>query len=208
MAFVRSSKTRLLPAAIAAALLASLALSDAAAVTPVPGCASFRSQAEAQQHFADHGGSPRQRIGDLDPDRDGVACEDNPSPYKGFATIGYNRKRGFFYGTVAMPPATAAPAAGEKFACLYGNRHFPEGPRLLRVYRVTAAGPDVAVTDAFGAEARPRSSRLLWKEERRKIAAAHYYAAFEERVPISPYGANECPGFSSAEVRLPPPLKR
>lgn len=207
MAFECSSKTRLLPAAIAVALLTSLALSDAGAVTPVPGCPSFRSQAEAQQYFTDFGGSPGRRVGDLDPDRDGVACEARSAPYKGFATIGYNRKRGFFYGTVTMPPATAAPAAGEKFACLYGNRHFPEGPRLLRIYRVTAKGP-IPVTGAFAAEARPQSNRLLWKEERRKILAAHYYAAFEERVPISPYGTNECPGFSSAEVRLPPPLRR
>lgn len=208
MVFERSSKTRLLPAALAVALLASLTLTDAGAVTPVPGCASFHSQAEAQDYFTDFGGNPGRRVGDLDPDRDGVACEYNPAPYRGFATIGYNRKRGFFYGTVTMPPATAAPAAGEKFACLYGNRHFPEGPRLLKIYRVTAAGPDAAVTDAFGAEAKPESNRLLWKEERRNIAPAHYYAEFEGRVPISPYGANECPGFSSAEVRLPPPLKR
>ncbi len=207
MALERSSKTRLLPAAIAVALLSSLALTDAGAVTPVPGCPSFRSQAEAQQHFSYLGGSPKRRVGDLDPDRDGVACEDSPSPYTGYATIGYNRKRGFFYGTVTMPPATAAPAAGEKFACLYGNRHFPEGPRLLRIYRVTAKGP-IPVTGAFGAEARPQSSRLLWKEERRKILPSRYYAEFEERVPISPYGANECPGFRSAEVRLPPPLSR
>lgn len=206
MAFVRSSKARLLPLAVA--LLASPSLAEAGAVTPVSGCASFHSQAEAQQYFTDYGGSPKRRVADLDPDRDGVACEGNSAPYKGYATIDYNRKRGFFYGTVTMPPATAAPAAGEKFACLYGNRHFPEGPRLLKIYRVTAAGPDVAITDAFGAEARPASNRLLWKEERRDILAAHYYVEFEERVPISPYGANECPGFNSAEVRLPPPLKR
>jgi Excalibur calcium-binding domain len=207
VAFERSSRARLLPLAVAPVLFSLLALTEAGAVTPVPGCASFRSQAEAQQYFADYGGGPKQRVGDLDPDRDGVACEDSPAPYTGYATIGYNRKRAFFYGTVTMPSATAAPAPGEKSACLYGNRHFPEGPRLLRIYRVTAKGP-IPVTDAFGAEARPQSSRLLWKEERRKILPSRYYAAFDERVPISPYGANECPGFSSAEVRLPPPLKR
>ena len=113
----------------------ALAVPSGTGAAAVPGCASFRSQADAQDYFAAMGGGPRRPVGGLDGDRDGVACEDAPPPFKGFATIGYNPKKGFFYGTVSMPPAAAAPA-GERSACLYGNRHFVEGPRLLRVYRV------------------------------------------------------------------------
>jgi hypothetical protein len=191
---------RLLLFAAGAALLA-IAVPPGSAAAPMPGCPSFRSQASAQQYFTDLGGSPRRPAGDLDDDRDGVACEESPAPYKGFATLGYNLKKRFFYGTVSMPPGAAA-AAGEKFACLYGNRHFAEGPRLLKIYRV-APGPDQAVTDPVGAEARPASSRLIWKADKETVAPGRYYVAFEERVPISPYGPNECPGFRSAEVSLP-----
>lgn len=191
---------RLCSLTTAAALLLAAGLA-ASATAATPGCASFRSQAEAQGYFAELGGGPHQRVGDLDDDRDGVACEERPAPYQGFATLGYNLKRQFFYGTVSMPPATAA-LAGEKFACLYGNRHFAEGPRLLRIYRVQP-GPDQAVTETIGAEAKPGSSRLIWKADKKVVVRGHYYAAFEERVPISPYGPNECPGFRSAEVGLP-----
>ena len=194
------SSARLLLLATGLVLLAAGALAgggDAA----TPGCAFFRSQAEAQVYFVEQGGSPRQRVGDLDADRDGVACEELSAPYKGFATLGYNLRKRFFYGAVSMPPGAAA-AAGEKFACLYGNRHFAEGPRLLKIFRVQS-GPDLAVTDAIGAEARPGGSRLIWKAEKERVVSAHYYVSFEERVPISPYGPNECPGFRSAEVGLP-----
>jgi hypothetical protein len=203
--FELPSSARLLALATASVLLVAwvTAVSGSAAT---PGCASFGRQAEAQDYFAERGGSPRHRVGDLDRDRDGVACEELPAPFKGFATIGYNLKRNFFYGTVAMPPAAAA-AAGEKLACLYGNRHFAEGPRLLKVYRVQP-GPDQAVTDVFPAEAKPSSGYLIWKAEKKVVVRDRYYVAFEERVPISPYGANECPGFRSAEVALPLSLSR
>ncbi len=186
---------------VAGVSLAAVTASDGTAAAP--GCASFRSQADAQDYFVAQGGGPRQRVGNLDPDRDGVACEELPAPFKGFATIGYNLKRKFFYGAVKMPPA-AAGAAGEDLACLYGNRHFAEGPRQLKVYRARP-GPDLAVTEAVGAAAEPSGSSLLWKADKKVLVPGRYYAAFEERIPLSPYGANECPGFQSAEVPLPKP---
>jgi hypothetical protein len=188
----------LLPAAALA--LSALSATDGTAATP--SCLSFRSQADAQDYFVTQGG-PRQRIGNLDPDRDGVACEELSAPFKGFATIGYSLKRQFFYGVVRMPPA-AAGAAGGDLSCLYGNRHFAEGPRQLKVYRARP-GPDLAVTDAVGAAAEPSSSSLIWKANKKALVPGRYYAAFEERIPLSPYGANECPGFQSAEVLLPKP---
>jgi hypothetical protein len=192
------SYARLLPLATGAALLAvSLLPGSGAAATP--GCPSFRSQAAAQEYLAELGGGPGRPVGALDDDRDGVACEELPGPYKAFATIGYNRRGGFFYGIASMPSA----AQGEEgFPCLYGNRHFPDGPRRLNVYKVRP-GADRPIFAPLGAEARPESGRLLWKAERDVIMPGLYYAAFEEKVPMSPYGANQCPGFRSREVALP-----
>jgi len=175
----------------------------AVAVTPVPGCSSFSSQAAAQDYFAELGGSPRRAVGDLDGDSDGVACEGLSGPYKPFATIGYNRKGGFFYGIASMPPAATG---DERYPCLYGNRHFPDGPRRLNVYKVVP-GPDKATFGVLGAEARPESGRLLWKAEREDVTPGSYYVGFEEKIRLSPYGANECPGFRSAEIALPQPRR-
>jgi hypothetical protein len=165
------------------------------------GCA-FSSQAEAQRRFVDLGGSPGHDPGRLDGNGDGVACEGLPGPYRGFATIGYNLRRGFFYGAASMP----VDRSGGGFACLSGNRHFPEGPRQLRIYRARP-GSDLAVSRTLGAEARSSSGRLLWKLEAPLGPPGRYYAAFEEEVRLSPYKPTECPGFSSPETRLPRPKR-
>jgi hypothetical protein len=141
------------------------------------------------------GGSPARNADGLDGDRDGVACEGLPGPHEGYATIGYNLKRAFFYGTASMP------AGDGGFACLSGNRHFAEGPRLLKVYKAVP-GPDRAVSGEIGAEARPGSGRLVWKLDR-DLVAGHYYAAFGEKIRSSPYRPSECPGFSSRATALP-----
>ncbi len=190
----------LLTALTALAVWATAAI----AVTPVPGCPSFAGQAGAQDYFGRYGGSPRHPVGNLDPDRDGIACEGLSGPYKAFATIGYNRKGHFFYGVASMPPATNGE---EVFPCLYGNRHFADGPRLLNVYKVQP-GADKPIFGVLGAEARPESGRLLWKADRDAVTPGRYYVAFEERVPLTPYGANECPGFRSAEAALPRPSRQ
>jgi len=171
---------------------------EAGATTPIPGCPAFASQAAAQEYFLGHGGGPRDRVGSLDPDRDGVACEGRPGPYAGFATLGYNVKKKFFYGVASMPPV----AAGEGFPCMEGNRAFPDGPRRLTVFKVEP-GADRAMLGPIGAESRATNGRLVWKADRSTLPAGRYYAAFEEKVKLSPYGPNECPGFRSHEVGLP-----
>jgi hypothetical protein len=195
----RPSRTRAGVLALAVLLLPILLFgerSDGA----TPGCGSFASQADAQDRFAELGGSPGSPIPRLDPDRDGVACAGLPGPYKGYATVAYNRKRSFFFGTVSMPPVE-----GGGFACLEGNPHFTDGPRLLTLFRVRP-GPDLAIRAKIGTQAQAGSGRLLWKVEKEAIAPGDYYVVFEERQPLSPYGPNECPGFRSAEVRLPKPV--
>jgi hypothetical protein len=195
------------PRAILAASAVLLALPAApagagGARAAAAGCGAFASQAEAQARFAALNGTPRRDAGGLDGDGDGVACEGRPGPYAGFATIGYNAKRSFFYGTASMPPRS-----GGGFACLAGNSHFAEGPRLLRIYRVRP-GPDLVVSRPLGAEAKPSSGRLLWKLDVPLRVPGRYYAAFEEEVRLSPYQPSECPGFSSPATLLPQPKSR
>jgi hypothetical protein len=179
-----------------AALVGALALpggSGAAAQR----CGGFASQAAAQDHFLAAGGSPGRRVGALDPDRDGVACEGLGGPFKGYATIGFSKSKRFFYGAVTMPPD---PAGG--FACLDGNPHYPEGPRILTVYRARP-GRDRAVTGEVAAEARRESGRLAWKAPRTRVTRGRYYAVFAERQRLKPSGPNLCPGFPSAARVLP-----
>ena len=164
-------------------------------------CVSFAAQADAQASFATRGGTPVRPVGDLDPDRDGIACEGLPAPYAGYATLGYNRKGGFLYGVASMP---AAPDGEERFPCLRGNGKGPEGPRRLSVYRVDPGG-DRRILGAIGAEARPESGHLVWKVDRATLVPGIYYVAFREAIPLTPYGRSKCPTFRSRQVRLPAP---
>jgi hypothetical protein len=180
-------------------VLAALALT-ASGAAKAPGCPAFPSQAAAQEHFTRSGGDPSHNAGNLDEDRDGLACEELPGPHAGFATIGYNLKKRFFYGTASMP--SRGPAGDGGFACLYGNRHFADGPRILRIYRVRA-GADRAVSGEVATEARPDSGRLAWKLDRDVVPGGRYYAAFEEQIRLSPYRGSECPGFRSPALLFP-----
>lgn len=166
-----------------------------------PGCPSFKSQADAQTYFVAQGGSATHSIGRLDPDGDGVACEGLGAPYQGIATLGYNTKRDFFFGVASMPPL--ASGSGE-FACLSGNRRWPDGPRWVNVYRVKPDG-DVSILGPHmaSAEAKPATGRLVWKVDKPLKTPGRYYAAFEESVRTSPYGRNPCPEFRSRTVILP-----
>ena len=169
-----------------------------------PSCGDFSSQGDAQTLFAELHGSPGHPIGDLDGDRDGIACEGLPAPYSGYATLGYNRKGGFFYGVASLP---AAPKGDERFPCLQGNRRGPEGPRRLSVFRVRR-GDDRPVLVGVGAEAKRDSGELVWKEPRATITPGRYYVAFAESLPSTPYGRSECPSFRSRDVTLPAPRLR
>lgn len=195
-----ASSRRLPLLAVSIALLA-IAASEGAGLAAAPSCGSFRSQADAQERFGELGGSPARHLPKLDPDRDGVACEGLPGPYKGYATVAYNPKRGFFYGTATMPPESG----GGGYACLEGNRHFDDGPRLLTLFKVKP-GPDLVIRHEVGTATKPSSGRVLWKVEK-PITPGSYYVVFEERQPLTPYGPNQCPGFRSAEFKLPAPLR-
>lgn len=183
-----------------AALALTWALA-AAGDAATPGCGSFSSQAAAQAYFVAAGGGPGHAVGSLDPDHNGVACEGLSGPYAGYAMVGYNRRGGFFYGRATMPPEPG----GAGFACMYGNRHFPEAPRRLNVYKVEP-GPDKPLFDSYGigTAADPETGVLEWKAVRRLSRGAEYYVSFEERVPLAPYGPNQCPGFSSRPALLTP----
>src|SRR5262245_39816650 len=89
-----------LASAIAAVVAAFAGVGSGAAA--VPGCGAFKAQGDAQDAFMEAGGSPARNVGKMDPDGDGVACEALGAPFKGYATIGYNRKKQFFYGVVKM----------------------------------------------------------------------------------------------------------
>jgi hypothetical protein len=169
------------------------------------GCPTFASQAKAQAHYLQLGGSPGHAVAALDPDRDGVACEELGRSYAGYANLGYNRRKDFFYGSATMPeivPVNEGEAATHP--CMLGNRHFDDGPRRLNVYRVLP-GPDKRIfpREGIGAEAREDSGRLVWKAEHETVLPGRYYAEFEERIRLTPYGENECPAFRSPVVALP-----
>jgi hypothetical protein len=133
-----------------------------------------------------------------------AAAAAKPSgPRASQTTLGYNRAQGFFYGTARMP--RKADGSGE-FACLEGNRHFPDGPRLLRIYRALP-GADRAVSADIAAAAVPESGTLVWKLERRRVPTGRYYVVFEAKIPTAPYAPSECPGFRSRAVVLPKPQR-
>ena len=51
---------------------------DAAAPAPLRTCSDFAIQERAQAYFDANGGSPTNNVDNLDPDRDGIACEKLP----------------------------------------------------------------------------------------------------------------------------------
>jgi hypothetical protein len=185
---------------VVAAVVGLLVLAGGSSAA-APGCGAFAAQGDAQEAFLEAGGSPVRNAGSMDPDGDGVACEDLPAPYKGYATIGYNRKRQFLYGVVTMP----VPPGGQA-SCLYGNKNFPDSSRRLNVFKVRSDG-DKPLLGRYkaGAEAQPETGKLIWKVERPGLVAAKYYVSFDEKVRTSPYGRNPCPGFSSQPTLLPRP---
>lgn len=188
-----------LAALVAAGLTLALVAPAGAGSAAERGCASFSSQAAAQAYLLKQGGAPKRSSRRLDPDRDGVACEGRPGPYRGFAAFGYNERRGFFYGTASMPPDADA----DGYACMYGNSRYPEGSRRLHLYRVRKGSDrDLLGEFGIGVETRPATGRLRWKLERPPPAPGRYYVVFEESIPLSPYGPVPCPGFRSRAISL------
>lgn len=195
------SPLRLPVAALALAGLAATAilLPAGSAGAPARGCASFAAQSDAQAHFFKRGGTPRKGPRRLDPDRDGVACERLSGPHAGFATIGYNKRKRFFYGYAWMPEDGAG-----GHACMFGNRRFPDGSRLVNVYRMVRGKARPLRPRPVGVPARAdvAGGVLVWKLNARR-PRGRYFAAFEARIPLSPYGRIQCPGFRSHTVKLP-----
>ncbi|MDX6624932.1 MAG: hypothetical protein QOE75_2864 [Solirubrobacterales bacterium] len=185
---------------VVASVVGLLALAGGSSAA-VPGCGAYAAQGDAQDAFLEVGGSPARNVGGMDPDGDGVACEDLAAPYKGYATIGYNRKKQFLYGVVTMP----VPSGGQA-SCLFGNKNHPDSARRLNVFKVRSDG-DKPLLGRYkaGAEAQPETGTLIWKVERPELIPAKYYVSFDEKIRTSPYGRNPCPGFSSEPTLLPRP---
>jgi len=103
------------------------------------------------------------------------------------------------------PSADAAlTLATRKLGELIGR--MPDGPRLLRIYRVRP-GPDRAISPDIAAAAERDSGTLVWKFERRRVPQARYYVVFEAKIPTAPYAPSECPSFRSRAVVLPKPQR-
>ncbi|HYH54610.1 MAG TPA: hypothetical protein VD761_10820 [Solirubrobacterales bacterium] len=192
-------------AATAAAVVAGLALAQSGgeASAAKAGCAGYSSQAAAQVAFLDslaredkQGPAPG-----LDPDRDRIACEGLDGPFAGYAMLGYNRRESFLYGFVRLP---LNPTEEGRYPCLLGNRHFPDGPRLVHLFRVRD-GEDLRISadHGWGAQAEPEQGRLAWKAEKPPLPAGSYYLEVEERIRLAPFGANLCPAFRSPTFQLP-----
>jgi hypothetical protein len=113
--------------AVAAAGLVGILLASSATAGAVS-CSDFASQAAAQSYFLSHGG-PSQDPAGLDPDRDGLACESNPPPYRGLLTLHLSsaNNAGYFTGRVWSVSAS----------CIT--------PRTVQLFRVKD-GPDRLVS--------------------------------------------------------------
>lgn len=201
MSSARDRVNVVLAVAVLAGLAGSLGLFKAAGGSAAPGsCAGFANQAAAQSYFVGEGGGPGRNVDGLDGDRDGVACEELGRPYKGYATIGWNKAKRFFYGVATMPKGPDGVSR-----CLYGNGQEPNGARELKLYRVRPGAdrsllPEVPAAYAL---AQPASGKLIWKAERPSLAPGQYYVVFDESIRRGPYEGIECPGFASLPQQLP-----
>jgi hypothetical protein len=162
-------------------------------------CSSFKSQAAAQEYFVEAGGTINRHVGGLDPDHDGVACEELGPPYEGYATLAYSKQAHSLYGTATLPSNPYG------YSCMVGNTHYSEGARTLNVYKIALGGDDKPLINQFGvyAEAKPATGRLVWRAAKRTVAPGLYYAEFEEQVRKTQFARTECPAFRSQIVQLP-----
>ena len=176
-----------------------LCLPLGASAGQVPPCSSFKSQAAALRYFFAVGGAPKRPVGQLDPDHDGVACEELPGPYEGFATLAYNEGNRSLHGTATMPSNPYG------YSCMIGNTHYAEAARILNVYRVKSGGEGEPIIEGLGifTEPRPASGRLVWRIAKKNLAAGRYYAEYEEQVRKTAYAGTECPSFRSRSLQLP-----
>lgn len=197
-----SARQRLSMKGVAAAALAcvvgvaALAPATGAGAKSIRKCKTFANQAAAQDYLLRHGGGPGQKVGGLDSDRDGVACERLQGPYKGFVAISYQQRKKFFYGFAAMPEVRGG--GDERFACLKGNSKLAEGPRRLNIYKV--GGKQPLLSNSKATEPNERTGHFPWKIEA-KGAKGRFYAKFEAATSTTGE-KTECPAFRSRAVRV------
>lgn len=140
-------------------------------------CSDFASQAAAQNYFLSHGG-PGQDPAGLDPDRDGLACESNPPPYRGLITINDTQAANtghYFTGRVRSVSASRIT------------------PRTVRIFRVKD-GPDrlISSTQTRSTDPYPGGYR---------VTAPSVRGMFYARTVAKGY----CAPDQSPSLRYPPP---
>jgi hypothetical protein len=177
--------------------IAALAVTTGVGAKSIRKCKTFANQAAAQDYLLRHGGGPGQKVGGLDSDSDGVACERLGGPYKGFVAIAYQQRQKFLYGFAAMPEVRGGP---ERFACLEGNANFPDGPRRLNIYRVGTGKKHPLLSKSKATEPNPQTGRFPWKIEAKGVKG-RFYAEFEAATSTTGE-KTECPAFRSRAVRV------
>lgn len=181
----------------AAALVLALALPIAPTAAAKGGakCKSFSNQASAQDFFFSRGGSPDTRVGALDPDGNGVACEKLGGPFKGYLEVEVESRRHFLYGIAAVPKGPAGQGA---YPCLLGkqpNLYLTRGaPRKVSLYK-QAAGKDPLIATK-GSLPDPKSGTMEWKLDAR--SSGRFYV----EVTPAPEDEAECPAFRSRTVKI------
>ncbi len=172
---------------------------------PSRNCGSFANQAAAQDYFFKRGGSPRRKIGGLDPDGNGVACERLDAPHKGYADVAFESRRGFFYGGIAVPAGTDG-----DFPCLYKNAKVGITRRVL-VYKARRGKPDLPLTlrggesresdDGSKGTVQSGAGRLTWKVDPSGRIRGRFYVDVPQSETES--GSDEdCPRFRSRAIRV------
>jgi hypothetical protein len=202
-------------AAAAAAVLVLAAGSGEVAGKPAGGkgkparkCSSFASQAAAQDYFFKRGGSPGHKVGGLDPDRNGVACERLDPPYKGYVEAAYEERRRFFYGDISTPKGKEG-----DYPCIYKNAN-KEITRRVIVYKVRRGRPGLPLSpkggeergedDAFSKGTAPsgRSGGLIWKVAPKGRIRGLFYVGVPQSESDKGGPVEDCPAFRSRMIRL------
>lgn len=211
-----SSRSRV-AAVAAAAVLVLAAGSGEVAGKPARGkgkparkCSSFANQAAAQDYFFKRRGSPRHKVGGLDPDRNGVACERLDPPYKGYVEAAYEERRRFFYGDISTPKGKEG-----DYPCLYKNPNpLMKITRRVSVFKVRRGKPDVPLspkggkargeddTTSKGTAPGGGAGGLIWKVAPKGRIAGRFYVGVLRSETEKGGPAEDCPAFRSRVIRL------
>jgi len=208
-----SSRSRVAAVAAAAVLVLAAGTGEVAGKPargkgkPARKCSSFANQAAAQDYFFKRGGSPRHKVGGLDPDRNGVACERLDPPYKGYVEAAYEERRRFFYGDIATPKGREG-----DYPCLYKNTKKQITRRVI-VYRVRRGKPNIPLLPKGGKErgaddASKGTTRgggsggLIWKLAPKGRIRGLFYVGVPQSESEKGGPIEDCPGFRSRAVKV------